>query len=106
MLASYGIEKYNELDDDIMDGTSPLLVVDCTLGIGGHSSFILKYLVDRVEGGSRLIAFDQDSIEIKKTEGRLRAALNERGNETIRGDLFTAVNQTFQTLGPYLSSAK
>lgn len=106
----------------------PLLVVDCTLGYGGHSSYILKVLGTRSRNdGSRLIAFDQDSLEIKKTEERLRNALKENllpnlpasVNEQAQQeqssdqaiphaaddiDLFTAVNQNFQTLGTYLSS--
>ena len=59
------------------------------------------------EDGSRLIAFDQDSVEIIKTEERLRNALNETINTTSGGrnsDVFTAVNQNFATVGSYLSS--
>mmetsp|Transcript_7517 Transcript_7517/g.17046 ORF Transcript_7517/g.17046 Transcript_7517/m.17046 type:complete len:459 (+) Transcript_7517:126-1502(+) len=102
--------------DDVQQ-LQPLLVVDCTLGYGGHSSYILKNLVNRKNDGSRLIAFDQDSVEIKKTEERLRQALKENSllnhheegdssNQTTRddADLFTAVNQNFQTLGTYLAS--
>jgi len=98
----------NKSNGDGLDKPSPqkqppLLVVDCTLGYGGHTSYILKQLIDSASDGSRLIAFDQDSVEIKKTEERLRSALNE--NDLLNDpDLFTAVNQNFETLGPYLSS--
>lgn len=105
-----------EIDDE-KNANIPLLVIDCTLGYGGHSSYILKHLVDRIQNGassssssssSRLIAFDQDSAEIKKTEERLQNGLTELGqrrNITINtGSLFTAVNQNFQTAGEYLSS--
>mmetsp|Transcript_34295 Transcript_34295/g.82924 ORF Transcript_34295/g.82924 Transcript_34295/m.82924 type:complete len:470 (-) Transcript_34295:176-1585(-) len=88
--------------ENASENKQPLLVVDCTLGYGGHSSYILKHITDRGGDGSRLVAFDQDSIEIKKTEQRLRTALNQTTNDDA--DLLTAVNQNFQTLGTYISS--
>ena len=94
-----------------------LLVIDCTLGYGGHSSYILKYLSDRNDV-SRLISFDQDPIEIKRTEERLRAALKEHNLPSLHKNdesmiksniyhdqIFTTVNQNFQSLGSYLSSS-
>eukprot|EP00584_Thalassiosira_punctigera_P027908 CAMPEP_0172580152 /NCGR_PEP_ID=MMETSP1067-20121228/139613_1 /TAXON_ID=265564 ORGANISM="Thalassiosira punctigera, Strain Tpunct2005C2" /NCGR_SAMPLE_ID=MMETSP1067 /ASSEMBLY_ACC=CAM_ASM_000444 /LENGTH=430 /DNA_ID=CAMNT_0013372889 /DNA_START=33 /DNA_END=1322 /DNA_ORIENTATION=- len=84
------------------------LVIDCTLGYGGHSSYILKHLVANggMGDGSRLIAFDRDSAEIKKTEERLQSALSEMIGERLdhADHLLTTVNQNFQTLGIYLSS--
>ncbi len=44
-------------------------VVDCTLGYGGHSQELLA----AVQPGGRLIAMDQDPLELPKTEERLRA---------------------------------
>jgi 16S rRNA (cytosine1402-N4)-methyltransferase len=45
------------------------IVVDCTLGYGGHS----RELLASVQPGGRLIALDQDPLELPKTEARLRA---------------------------------
>ena len=105
-----GLEDTN--DDVNGKQQSPLLVVDCTLGYGGHSSYILKHLM-KTNDGSRLISFDQDSVEIKKTEERLRTnVLNQTSigestteDEDLHSNLFTAVNQNFANLGSYLSSA-
>ena len=104
------------------DCEKSLLVVDCTLGYGGHSLQMLKTIVQHQQlqqsdddnddhyGGSKLIAFDQDSLEICKTEARIRDKLRtyfRSKNETMsnRADLvFDAVNQNFETLGPYLKT--
>jgi 16S rRNA (cytosine1402-N4)-methyltransferase len=42
---------------------------DCTLGYGGHAQEILK----KISPGGKLLALDQDPIELPKTEARLRA---------------------------------
>lgn len=44
------------------------VVVDCTLGYGGHASEILK----RLQPGGRLIGLDVDPVEQPRTESRLR----------------------------------
>ncbi len=46
------------------------LVVDCTLGYGGHSREILPLL----HPGGRLLGLDADPIELPRTEARLREA--------------------------------
>jgi 16S rRNA (cytosine1402-N4)-methyltransferase len=46
------------------------LVVDCTLGYGGHAQEILK----KIQPGGRLLGLDADPVELPKTEARLRAA--------------------------------
>lgn len=46
------------------------VAVDCTLGGGGHAQAILEHL----QPGGCLIGFDCDSLELPRTEARLRAA--------------------------------
>ena len=54
-----------------------LVAVDCTLGFGGHSGLMLDALSRWVATSSAksavLASFDQDGIELAKTEARLRA---------------------------------
>jgi 16S rRNA (cytosine1402-N4)-methyltransferase len=45
-------------------------VVDCTLGFGGHAAEMLPL----IQPGGLLIGLDADSIELPKTEARLRTA--------------------------------
>ncbi|MDZ4676726.1 MAG: 16S rRNA (cytosine(1402)-N(4))-methyltransferase RsmH [Oligoflexia bacterium] len=55
------------------------IVLDATLGYGGHSSLILQKILP----GGRLIGLDQDPIELPKTELRLRAQNISGTTETI-----------------------
>lgn len=57
---------------EILDRLRPRpgeIAVDCTLGYGGHARELLK----AVQPGGRLIALDQDPLELPRTEERLRA---------------------------------
>ena len=59
--------------DEILAVLKPLageIAVDCTLGHGGHASRLLQ----AVQPGGKLIAFDTDPLELPKTEARLRAS--------------------------------
>ncbi len=70
------------------------LVVDCTLGYGGHAREILAC----IQPGGRLLGLDADPIELPKTEARLRAA--GFGPQT-----FTAVRNNFAGLAQALAAA-
>jgi 16S rRNA (cytosine1402-N4)-methyltransferase len=60
------------------------VAVDATLGYGGHAEAILA----RIQPGGRLIGLDVDSLELPKTESRLRAA-------GFWPEVFTAVHSNF-----------
>ncbi|MED2740037.1 16S rRNA (cytosine(1402)-N(4))-methyltransferase RsmH, partial [Bacillus toyonensis] len=66
------------------DGT----YVDCTLGGGGHSSYLLSQLTD----GGKLIAFDQDEIAIQ----------NAKEKFSSYGEQFITVKSNFRYLSEKL----
>ncbi len=83
--------------DELIQAARPApgeLVVDCTLGGGGHALALLE----RVQPGGRLIGLDVDSIELPRTEARIRAA--GYGPET-----FTAHPSSFAGLASALGAA-
>lgn len=53
---------------DVLRPRAGDVAVDCTLGYGGHSRELLK----KVQPGGRLIAIDNDPLELPKSEARLR----------------------------------
>ncbi|MFZ5752709.1 MAG: 16S rRNA (cytosine(1402)-N(4))-methyltransferase RsmH [Bacillota bacterium] len=70
---------------EVLDYLAPLpgkIIVDCTLGGGGHSSEILK----RILPGGKLIALDQDLDAIKAAEKKL---------EPFGKDTFIIVHRNF-----------
>ena len=70
------------------------IAVDCTLGYGGHAQEMLA----RILPGGELLGLDQDSVELPKTEARLRSL---GFDETV----FTAHRSNFAGL-PLLLAAK
>lgn len=59
--------------DEILDVLHPQageMVVDCTLGHGGHA----RSLLDRILPGGHLLALDTDPLELPRTETSFRAA--------------------------------
>ncbi|MBI5774588.1 MAG: 16S rRNA (cytosine(1402)-N(4))-methyltransferase RsmH [Verrucomicrobia bacterium] len=69
------------------------LAVDCTLGYGGHAREILAHLLP----GGRLLGLDADTIELPKTEMRLREA-------GFGPEAFTVVRSNFAGLPQALSA--
>lgn len=79
---------------EVLDPKPGEIVVDCTLGYGGHAQEILA----RIQPGGRLFGLDADPIELPKTEARLRAL--GFGPET-----FTAHRTNFAGLPKVLADA-
>ena len=69
------------------------LIVDCTLGYGGHA----RELLAAIQPGGRLIGLDADPIELPKTEARLRAL-------GFGPDTFTAHRTNYAGLAKLLPS--
>ncbi len=65
---------------DALDVRPGELVVDCTLGYGGHA----RELLAAVQPGGRLIALDVDPIEGPRAEARLRALGFPEESLTVR----------------------
>jgi len=70
------------------------VAVDCTLGYGGHT----RELLARLQPGGRLLGLDADTIELPKTEARLREA-------GFSPESFTAVRSNFAGLPQALAAA-
>jgi 16S rRNA (cytosine1402-N4)-methyltransferase len=59
--------------NEVLDALSPKpgeIVVDCTLGYGGHA----RELLQRIQPGGLLLGLDADPFELPRTMQRLRAA--------------------------------
>ena len=82
--------------DEVLRCLQPVagdIAVDCTLGGGGHAQAILE----RVRPGGRLIGLDVDSLELPRTEARLRAA-------GFGGEAFVARHGNFAGLPQVLAA--
>ena len=80
---------------EVMEALAPRageLAVDCTIGYGGHAVALLPAL----QPGGRLIGLDVDSIELPKTEARLRKL-------GFGPDIFTAHRTNYAGLAKTLS---
>lgn len=68
---------------EVLDPKPGEIVVDCTLGYGGHA----RELLGRIRPGGRLLGFDVDPIEQPRTVQRLREAGFEESEFTpVRGN--------------------
>lgn len=72
------------------------IVVDCTLGYGGHA----RELLAAVQPGGRLLAVDADPIELPKTEARLRALGFPAESLVVRRSNFAGVAQFIAAESP------
>ncbi len=67
---------------EVLDPKPGQTVVDCTLGLGGHSAAILE----RIKPNGRLIAFDLDPSNIIEARVQLQKVKGREG--TVRFDIF------------------
>lgn len=72
------------------------VVVDCTLGYGGHACELLA----AVQPGGRLLGVDSDPIELPKTEARLRALGTPDDSIVLRRMNFSGVSQFLAVESP------
>jgi 16S rRNA (cytosine1402-N4)-methyltransferase len=72
---------------EVLAPTSGSVVVDCTLGFGGHAEAILS----RITPGGHLVGLDADPLELPRTEARLRAL-------GFGPEVFTPVRTNFAAL--------
>ena len=72
------------------------IALDCTLGYGGHASELLKSL----QPGGRLIGVDVDSLELPKTEARLRSLGFPEESLVVRRSNFAAAGGVIAELAP------
>lgn len=74
---------------EVIDPRPGMVIVDCTLGLGGHASAMLERMKMAGEGGggesSRLIGIDLDPANIRLAKGRLEKV---KGKSAVRFDLF------------------
>lgn len=71
------------------------VVVDCTLGGGGHAQAILE----RIQPGGRLIGLDVDPLELPRTEARLRTAGFDEETFVARQGNFAGLAQVLAAEG-------
>ena len=69
--------------------------VDCTLGLGGHSSELLR----RIGPAGRLIAFDRDSEALSLATAKLEAIRAELGDQA---PALTLINEAFSSIEEHI----
>ncbi len=77
---------------DLLNLRKGIKVVDCTLGLGGHSEEILK----RIGPKGKLLAFDQDETNLKRSKARLKKYAKQ----------ITFVHSNFENLKLEISNSK
>lgn len=71
------------------------LVVDCTLGHGGHARSLLRKILP----GGRLLGLDADPIELPRTEAALRAEGFGEDSLVIRKSNFAGIQAALASMG-------
>lgn len=74
---------------EVLGPCSGDVAVDCTLGYGGHA----RELLAAVQPGGRLLGLDADSVELPKTEARLRLLGFPAESLVVRRSNFAGLSQ-------------
>jgi 16S rRNA (cytosine1402-N4)-methyltransferase len=85
--------------DEVLRSARPRpgdVVVDCTIGGGGHARAILE----RVQPGGRLIGLDVDAVELARTQAALGAAGFGPTILSVHHGTFAGLPQVLATEGP------
>lgn len=80
---------------EVIDPRPGQVIVDCTLGLGGHSSAILE----RIKPDGRLIAIDFDPMNIALARGRLERVAGRTGKFDLFNTNFAGVQTVIAQAG-------
>jgi 16S rRNA (cytosine1402-N4)-methyltransferase len=78
----------------VLEPTPGQIIIDCTLGYGGHTTAFLQ----RLRPGGKLIALDVDPLEIQRTDQRLRTGGWSPEELIIRNSNFAALPRVLAEL--------
>ncbi|MFO1041551.1 MAG: 16S rRNA (cytosine(1402)-N(4))-methyltransferase RsmH [Planctomycetaceae bacterium] len=84
---------------EILTGLAPRpgqLVIDCTLGYGGHA----RELLAAIQPGGKLLGFDVDPVELPKTEARLRQSITDPQSLIVRRSNFAGLSRVAMEVFP------
>lgn len=84
---------------EILAGLAPRpgqLVIDCTLGYGGHA----RELLAAIQPGGKLLGFDVDPVELPKTEARLRQSITDPQSLIVRRSNFAGLSRVAMEVFP------
>lgn len=92
-----------ESSTTIAGATNKQIIIDCTLGFGGHSLRMLKDSRLNCE----LITFDRDAIELAKTTDRIKSLVSKKleslqSNDQSADKIFVPIHDSFQNVLSHL----
>mmetsp|Transcript_20421 Transcript_20421/g.18558 ORF Transcript_20421/g.18558 Transcript_20421/m.18558 type:complete len:315 (-) Transcript_20421:123-1067(-) len=85
-----------------ISNTNKQVIIDCTLGYGGHSLRILR----ETKLNCQLIAFDKDIDELNKTTSRINTLINRKLNidTDIKNNIFIPIYDSFSNIADHVNN--